>query len=187
MATKVNRLPSLRAWLHYLATLIFIGIYGIQVCPFIEGLTLFQLVTPLILIIGAQYLIHRLFNLHIIQGTPFKKQVARTFQIEWGVFFLSGLILTISNSLVYDFPLESGLKMILGFSAIGFFAAIDLSLERERILADTFRKQNMTLLPDSNYFPLVGKFSLFAILSVLLLIGIFFLVVTKDLDWLSKV
>ncbi len=99
---------------------------------------------------------------------------------------LSVLILTASNSIFYDFPVESGLKMVLGFTALGFFTATDLALHQERKLARLFQDQGITLTPDRSYFPLVGKFTLFSATSTLFMIGIFFLLINKDLDWLMR-
>ena len=178
---------SLAPALHYLATLIFIGFYGVQVCPFIDGLTPMQLAMPLVIIIGFQYLLRHFAVTKIIHSTDFKQQIKRTFQLEWGLFLVSGILLTASNSIFYDFPVGSGLKMILGFATLGFFAAIDLALKRERQLEEFFRTSKIALIPDEHYFPLSVKFSFFAVLSSLFLISIFFLMINKDLDWLSHV
>ncbi|MCW8827362.1 MAG: HD domain-containing protein [Gammaproteobacteria bacterium] len=183
---SINRSEQ-RSGLHYLATLIFIGIYGIQVCPFIEGLTPAQLATPLILIVGFQYMLHLILRRRMVDGAALQHQVKRTFQLEFSLYILSGIILTISNSIVYDFPVESGLKMILGFATLGLFAAIDLALEHERSLVAYIKEQGITLQPNENYFPLVGKFSLLAGIIIIFIMGIFFLVVVKDLDWLIHV
>lgn len=44
-----------RAALHYGASLLLILLYGIQVCPFLEGLTLTQLGAPVVVIFIAMY------------------------------------------------------------------------------------------------------------------------------------
>lgn len=178
---------SLAPTLHYLATLIFIGFYGVQVCPFIDDLTPMQLATPLVIIIGFQYVLRHFTITQIVYTTDFKQQVKRTFQLEWGLFLISGVLLTASNSIFYDFPVGSGLKMVLGFATLGFFASTDLALKRERRLAEFFRASKIALTPDEHYFPISVKFSYFAILSALFLISIFFLLINKDLDWLTQV
>jgi len=178
---------EMRLGLHYLAMLIFIGIYGVQVCPFIEGLTPIQLATPLILIVGFQYLLHLILHKWVINSTPLEQKVKRTFQVEIALFLLSGIILTISNSIIYDFPLASGLKMILGFATLGLFVAIDIALLRERALARYIEQQGIRLEPSENYFPLVGKFALLAGTTIIFIVAIFFLLVIKDLDWLAQV
>lgn len=176
-----------RLILHYLATLIFIGIYGVQVCPFIEGLSRIQLFMPLVVIVGAQYLLHLTLQHPVICKSPLESQVKRTFQLEMSLYILSGIILAASNSIVYEFPVESGLKMVLGFATIGLFASIDLALKHERKLVAYIREHDIRLQPNENYFPLVGKFSLLAGITITLIMTIMFLVVVKDLDWLSRV
>ncbi|OOZ36126.1 hypothetical protein BOW51_08780 [Solemya velesiana gill symbiont] len=47
--------------------------------------------------------------------------------------------------------------------------------------------EQIALTPDQRYFPLVGKFALFAVLASVFLVGTFFLLINKDLDWLSNV
>ncbi|MET0094034.1 MAG: HD domain-containing phosphohydrolase [Sedimenticola sp.] len=176
-----------RPALHYLAALVLIGIYGVQVCPFIESLTPLQLALPLLVIVALQYLARHIAVGRLVDGMPYKQQVARSFQFEWGLFLMSGLLLTAVNSLYYDFPVASGLKMILGFMTLGFFIATDLALQREQRLARLMEARQVTMTPDERYFPLVGKFALFAVLSSLFLVGTFFLLINKDLDWLSEV
>jgi response regulator RpfG family c-di-GMP phosphodiesterase len=173
--------------LHYLAALVFIGFYGVQICPFIESLTVIQLATPLVIIIALQYFFRVTIVARMIEKTPYDVRVMRKFQLEWALFLISGVLLTASNSMFYDFPIASGLKMILGFATIGFFAAIDIALREEHRLAIFFRQQNISMVPKKYYFPLVGKFSIFATASLLFLISIFFLVISKDLDWLAQI
>jgi len=178
---------TLHPALHYLAALIFIGLYGVQICPFIESLTPLQLATPLAIIIGLQYLLRATVVSSIIDNMPYEIRVMRKFQLEWTLFLFSGVLLTTINSVYYDFPIASGLKMILGFVTIGFFTSVDIALQEEHRLALFFRHQNITIIPKKNYFPLVGKFSIFATTSILFLISIFFLVISKDLDWLAHI
>lgn len=173
--------------IHYLAALVFIGFYGVQVCPFIESLTSVQLATPLIIIVGIQYLLRSIIVNRIIENTPYEIRVMRKFQLEWALFLFSGILLTFSNSIFYDFPVASGLKMILGFATVGFFVSIDVALQEEHRLALFFRRQDITIVPKKSYFPLVKKFSTFAIASILFLISIFFLVISKDLKWLAEI
>jgi len=120
---------TLHPALHYLAALIFIGLYGVQICPFIESLTPLQLATPLAIIIGLQYLLRATVVSSIIDNMPYEIRVMRKFQLEWTLFLFSGVLLTTINSVYYDFPIASGLKMILGFVTIGFFTSVDIALQ----------------------------------------------------------
>jgi len=187
MSTMQSPSPcSKRARLHYLFTLAVIGIYGVQVCPFIESLTILQLAVPIVLVIAIQVLLRYSIVAPIIEKTDFKNQVIQAFKYEWALFFISGLLLTAYNSLVYDFPVGSGFKVLIGFMAIGFFVAIDLALERELVLSRYMRENGISIRPDKNFLTVVGKFSIFSTLSILFLVTIFFLLISKDLQWLGK-
>ncbi|MBF0264341.1 MAG: HD domain-containing protein [Gammaproteobacteria bacterium] len=171
----------------YISSLFFISLYGGQVCPYIDGLEFFELTLPISLIVALQYILHRILIDKLISQIPLEKQVSRYFKTELTLFVLSGFLLTFSNAILYDFPLVSGIKMILGFVTLGMFISVDLSLSHERALALYMKEQNIQLKPNENYFPLVGKFAVFATAIIILIVAIFLLVTIKDLDWLIQV
>lgn len=184
----MTRSPSiLRPGLHYLVAFLLLSIYGTQVCPFIESLTTLQIALPLTFIIIIQYIVRQVMAPAFIDQADYKNQVARSFKVEWVLFITAGCLLSANNSLFYDAPLDSDIKMILGFSAIGFFVATDLALSKEMELAEHFKQQGLMIRPDNEYFPLVGKFVIFASLSLIILALVFFLLISKDLHWLAKV
>ncbi|MES0327922.1 MAG: HD domain-containing phosphohydrolase [Gammaproteobacteria bacterium] len=178
---------SVRAALHYLVTLLIIGVYGVQVCPFIDSLSVMQLAVPIILIVALQFFLHSFVMVSLVASANYKNQVRRMFKLEWLLFIFSGLLLTAFNTIVYDFPVPSGFKVMVAFIAVGFFVATDLALDHELKLAEHMRKQNISLNPDSGFFTLVGKFSLFSTISILFLVSTFFLLINKDLDWLAGI
>jgi hypothetical protein len=45
----------MRAILHYLTTMIVIPVYGIQVCPFIEGLSPWEIAVPIAVVFTIQF------------------------------------------------------------------------------------------------------------------------------------
>jgi len=177
---------TLRLRLHYLVTLLVIGIYGVQVCPFIESLTVMQLALPIVLIVALQYLLHCHAIIPAIEKADYKIQVKTSFRLEWLLFLISGFLLTAYNSIVYEFPVVSGLKVLVGFLAVGFFVAIDLALEHELVLSKYMREQGVSIQLDKNFFTLVAKFSLFSTVSILFLVSVFFLLINKDLEWLAQ-
>lgn len=177
---------SPRAILHYLSTMVVIGLYGAQVCPFVETLAFIDLAVPLGAIIAMQFIVHRIVSKQIINPTPFKNQVSRTFKLEWLLFCCGGVANALYNAFVFDFPLiESGLKLVIGFGAIGFFIATDLALERERHLAEYIHHRALSLTPERRFFTLVGKFTLFASTVTIILVSVFFLLMNKDLIWIE--
>ena len=177
----------LRPAVHYLVAFLLLGIYGTQVCPFIESLSTIQLTTPLISIITLQYILRQIAVPSLADKCDYKHQVARSFKVEWSLFIISGLLLALNSSIMFAAPLESNLKMIIGFIATGYFIATDLALDKEIQLAKFFKEQQLTITPDSSYFPLAGKFILFASLSLVILVVVFFLLINKDLHWFSQI
>ena len=177
---------SFRVQLHYLITLLVIGVYGTQVCPFIDSLSVLQLAIPIALIVTLQFTLRSFLMATFVDSADYKTQIQRAFKLEWSLFLLSGLLLTAYNSIIYDFPVPSGLKVMVGFLAVGFFVSIDLTLQREWNLAEHMRQQKISLQPDEQFFTLVKKFSLFSTISVLFIVSSFFLLINKDLEWLAE-
>lgn len=177
----------MRAILHYLATLVVIPVYGVQVCPYIEGLAPIQVVVPVGVGLGLQYVLRQGLRARLITGQPLKCRVRRTIWLELSLFLATAIGLSLFNTIVHDFPLVSGLKVLVGIAGLGFFATVDLGLEEERRVARAVEAGEGQLEPDSDPFPMTRKVELFAGISIAVLIGVFMLLVVKDLDWIVKV
>ncbi|HKJ77378.1 MAG TPA: hypothetical protein VKA64_09255, partial [Gammaproteobacteria bacterium] len=185
--TERQEASSRRALAHYAFIYVLIGFYGVQVCPFIEGLTPLQVALPLAVVGAAAFALRGVLGRLLIEEGPYEGRVGRAFAMEWGLMIAAGLVILLYNTIRFDFPVLSGMKVVLGFTGLGFFAASDLALARERDLVALFRREGHRLVPDRRYFPLVRKFTLFAALAVAFSAGIHFLVVNKDLDWMVRV
>ncbi|MBL6931887.1 MAG: HD domain-containing protein [Rhodospirillales bacterium] len=182
-----NQKPSLRAVLHYLSAALILAVYGVQVCPFLETLTVTQLVLPIILVLGVQFILRGPLRRRYVESAPYQNQTLGVFRVEYGLFLASGTFLMVFNTALHGFPLTSGLKIIVGLATLGFFAAIDLALEWQRRLVDYFCRTGHHMQVDENFFPLTGKLGLFASISVVFIMGVVVLVINKDLIWLSEV
>ncbi len=176
-----------RRTLHYLAALIILSIYGGQVCPFLDSLTLLQLVTPIFITMLLFYLLQVLYLNGLIEQVPLKRQSRRVFQFDLGSFVISGIVIMLFNTVYYQFPLVSGLKIVFALCLLGFFAAIDLSLEKEWVLSRKLEDSGEWIEPDINYFSHPKKLVLFSSACMILTAGVIFLVVNKDLDWMATV
>ncbi|MCK5167363.1 MAG: hypothetical protein KAQ66_08585, partial [Rhodospirillaceae bacterium] len=165
--TKYN---PMRAQVHYLLAAIIIPIYGIQVCPFIDSLEPIQVIIPVSVVLILQYVLRQRLVGSIIEKAALENQTSRSFKMELILFVTSALVLAIYNTIVHGFPLTSGLKVFVGIFGLGFFAAIDISLERERIVGSHIKETGADLSPEKIYFPLSQKVALFATISVVVLI-----------------
>jgi len=177
----------MRAIVHYISTLVIIPIYGIQVCPFIESLTVLQVVIPIAIVFALQWLIRAPLRVKLVDAQPLKTRVRATYWLEAALFLTSALGLMVFNSLYYGFPLVSGLKVLVGVAGLGFFAAVDLGLAEERRVAQAVENGEGIIEPDADLFPMTQKVALFASISIGVLISIFMLLVIKDLDWIVEV
>jgi len=178
----------MRAILHYFTAMVIIPFYGIRVCPFIETLTPLQVAAPIIFMLTVQFIARKPLLAKFVGAAPLKRRVKRVFWLELGMFVTSALTVMAYNEFMYGFPfLESGLKILFGLGGLGFFAASDIALEEERAIADKIEHDNITIDPDENYFPLTRKVALFTSVSITAMVGVFMLLVVKDLDWIIRV
>ncbi len=177
----------MRLILHYITALIILILYGARVCPFLETLTPLQLGGPIAVALAVQWSLQDPLRQRLVDTLPYEKRVRRRLILECGLFLLSGATLMIFNTLYYGFPLESGLKVLIGFAVAGFFISVDLALEQERTLTDHFRNSGETLPTAKNCYPVSRKLALFAAVSAALVTTVLFLLVNKDLLWLLDV
>ncbi|MDA1089594.1 MAG: HD domain-containing protein [Proteobacteria bacterium] len=177
----------MRVALHYLAAMIVIPVYGIQVCPYLDSLTAMQVAVPVIIALSLQFAARGPLRRAYVMAKPLPQQSTRAFKLELFLFLLTATALTFYNLITYDFPIASGLKVMVGLGSLGFFAATDLALKQERIVARIVTESGQFLDPDEGYFPLTTKIALFAAISITLVIGVFMLLVNKDLSWLVEV
>jgi hypothetical protein len=173
-----------RAVLHYAGAVAVVAFYGVHVCPFIDSLTLWQLLPALGAIVALQYLLRRPLRTRYLDPAPLVRQAVRLFWLELALFLWSAVLLGVFDALVYGFPAGSGLKMLVGFAALGFFIAIDLSLERERGVVSQLQHGGRQAAPEGPYFPLAKRVSLAAFACAIFITGVVFLVINKDLAWL---
>jgi HD-GYP domain-containing protein (c-di-GMP phosphodiesterase class II) len=177
----------MRLALHYLAALIIIPVYGIQVCPFLDSLTPVQVALPVIIALALQFASRGPLMSVFVTPKPLCEQSTRSFKLDLALFLLTATALMFYNMITYDFPMVSGLKIMVGLGSLGFFAATDMALKQERIVARVIAESGQFLDPEEGYFPLTTKIALFATVSITLVIGIFMLLVNKDLSWLVEV
>jgi hypothetical protein len=167
--------------------MIIIPLYGIQVCPFIEKLNPLEIFATIDSLLLLAYLLRPPLLTRMVDTLPLAGQAWRVFTLDIGIFVAAGLILSGYNHVVHDFPLASGLKVMVGIIAMGLFASTDFALERERHIAKKVEHEGLILEISGDFFPLTSKLALYAGAFVLLVVAVFSLLVIKDLDWLVNV
>lgn len=177
----------MRAPIHYLIALFVIPIYGIQVCPYIESLRPLQIIIPVAVAFALQYALRTRLMTTCVTGQALENRVSRAFWLELSLFAASAFCLMVYNTVIYDFPLVSGLKVLVGVMGLGFFAAVDLALDEEMRVADLVEAGQGRLSPSDQSFSMTQKVAVFATVSTIVLILVFMLLVVKDLDWIVQV
>ena len=180
---KARRRPAV----HYVLAILTMGLYGGQVCPLVESIPIIIWMSQLTTVFGLLYIIRPLLLQHVVDPAPLHKQVGRQVSLDFAIFVACGLSLTLLNAALYGFPsLESGSKMVLGTTALGFFVAVDQGLSRERWLALQLGRRRTGLIVDSSYFPITVKFATVASITALSVSAIILLVVLKDINWMAE-
>ena len=175
-----------RPLLHYLAALFTLTIYGGQVCPYLESLPLLDLAAILVGALGLQYLTHFLFWVPLVDLAPLEHQSRRVLGFVLATFVTGGIALSLFNLAVFDFPLGSGFKLIVGFLALGVFCATDMSLAQSRKIHSRFTQIKPTLEPKQLFVSHRRGLFIFVFSQCTLMIGVFFLLIAKDLDWMIE-
>lgn len=178
-----NALPR-RFALHTTLSFFLTAIYGVQVCPFIDSLSPLQWLLPVAAVLMVQVFARVALEKHLLRIDP-KRQAGWQLRADLALFVASAVLLGAINTLVYGFPAESGAKLVVGMAAIGFLAASTLSLQRQFALSQALIAQGRHLVPDASPYPVMRQFVWFASLTAIGLLGVIFLVISKDLHWLS--
>jgi response regulator RpfG family c-di-GMP phosphodiesterase len=181
-------LVTIKSTGHFLAAILTMGLYGGQVCPLVETLSLSSWFLELTVIFALFYLLRILFYNWSMGRIPFHNQVAHQFGWDFFFFVVIGITIAIVNKSMYGFSeIESGLKMILGTLTLGFFIAVDMALVRERVIAGELSAKGLDLRIDRKMFPMVRKFTVVSTCVCIIAAAVTLLVVLKDLGWMMHV
>jgi sigma-B regulation protein RsbU (phosphoserine phosphatase) len=118
----------------------------------------------------------------VLTASPFH-QPKRQFTVELAIYLGIGIFAFLINRIIYGMPVPSGLMLLLGCLVIGFFLSLDLALFRERTV---ILSSSASALPPAQLYSVTRKFSLIATGATVSTGLIFFLVISRDLSWLSQ-
>ncbi len=173
----------MRAKIHYILAFILLSFYGGAVCPFIESLGVVDFSTE----IGVIFLLGwslRSFLIYKFKPTSFFELPKWQYKLELFIFFWIGSIVMLFNTLFYNFPLGSGVKVIVGAICASHFIGLDLALEKEVEIYHFL--QNRTIEIKKITSTIAKTFSIFASYSILLITLVLLLVIAKDFQWISS-
>ena len=121
----------------------------------------------------------------LIQPLPVQNQSTKLFFLDYALFVICGLGVGLFNTITFGFPfVASGLKIVVGFAAIGLIPALDLSLEWEyRIIRQAQGDKQDSVLAGT-YYSQTRKFTLLASSAVIFLTFALLLILSRDIFWL---
>lgn len=178
---------SCRSIWHYTVSALIIWVYGGQVCPLVDSLSLTDWLVELVLIFVLFFGLRMIVMPLAIRRAAYQRKVVRQFNMELSLFTAMGVCIALVNSGLYDFPyIESGLKIVFGTFALGFFMALDMALERERIISKELSQSRRDMMIGDTYFPMTKKFAILASMTAVMVSVVLILVIFKDLSWLVQ-
>jgi len=176
----------------YALSVVLLTYYGIEVCPFLERLTPGELA----LVIGAafvvagacRFLILRRLDVSQLAEAVDLQKPWQFLMVDLGAWVLAGLLVTGWNAYRYDFPLGSGLKVVLGCVTLGIFSASHLALEVERslILCLADEPHGGRRVQPGKFLSISTKFLVFVVLSVSVVAGVLLLLIYKDFQFVVE-
>ena len=110
----------------------------------------------------------------------------RQLTMDLGLFLAAGLAAGIALFAIYHYPFhQSGLKLVLGLSTVGLFAGLDMGLARERQVIRSALAGDASYTPPARLISMTRKFSIIAVLILILSTVIILLVIIRDIGWLA--
>ena len=183
---------KLKVLLSYSIAVIILTIYGGQVCPFLDTLSIPQLALILICAFAVGFFLRTAAFKYFFKRSEINSAVEiygalwRYLFIDLAVWFMIGLLVTFWNMIFFEFPFGSGLKVVLGCATIGFFSSTYFALfyERKAISAGTGNPESIVYEP-GKYFSISTKFLIFLGASYFVMVIIILLLIFKDLFYIS--
>jgi len=176
----------LRISVYYLFSLVVMTLYGGQVCPFIDTLTIQEWGQTLLVFFILLFAVRHYVIKRFVLSKPPMQQPRLQMIHEFSLFIMAGVGIVVYNQFVYIFPpISSGSKVAVGMLTLGSFLAIDMALFRERAVLAKAREQGKRFAPVENFTSLTKKFTLFAILVMSFVSVVIMLVIRKDISWIS--
>ncbi|WP_239057844.1 SpoIIE family protein phosphatase [Pseudodesulfovibrio sp. JC047] len=149
-------------------------------------LPVWELGLVILIPMATAFLIRELIQRRLIEKAPQIRQAFLQFRLDILLFLGAGLVAALILQFGYNFPiLHSGLKLALALFTVGFFAALDLSLERERTVIHMALAGKASYIPPRKLFPMTRKLSFVATLTICLITTILLLVIIRDVQWLA--
>tara|TARA_R110001592_G_scaffold102759_3_gene289864 strand:+ start:4423 stop:5892 length:1470 start_codon:yes stop_codon:yes gene_type:complete len=176
-----NYNASLTAKLYVLAAILF-GSYGGKVCPFLASLTISEVFVHVAITFSILFLVrHFLLSKH-----PLNTQI-KQIKLDTTCFFIASLPLAVYYNLVYDFGLDSNLKVVLGMALFGFFTGCILQLSAKLVqMEEMERNENFDYQLSGEKSSLINQMIGLVLLLLVILTTALTMIAVKDIFWLKN-
>ncbi|XXJ18331.1 PP2C family protein-serine/threonine phosphatase [Desulfovibrio caledoniensis] len=149
-------------------------------------LPVWELAVVILVPMAAAWVVRPYVQRRTVERVRPLRRPLRQLQMDLGLFLAAGLIAGGILFAVYHYPLiESGLKLVLGLFTVGLFAGLDLGLARERQVIRSALAGDASYTPPSRLISMTRKFSIVAMLVLILSTAIVLLVIIRDIGWLA--
>ena len=159
----------------YAASVLVLSIYGVEVCPFVEGLGYIGVASSFFVSFGVAFVLRTAVR-NALPAPPIVVLLK-----EWLGWLLAGGGVCAYNAIAYDFPSGSAAKIMIGTIALGVPSATHTALlvERQRILR--IQNQGERHGPVGPARSTTARLYRFTLLSQVLLATVIVLLIGKDL------
>jgi response regulator RpfG family c-di-GMP phosphodiesterase len=178
--SRVSSVRLIDAVQYLVAGFIFI-LYGVQVCPFLESIERPFFVSVVTALFIVMFVVRSLCWRWWLARCS-HHVIGRQFVLDMSVFIAGGLALVVGNSLIYGFPLASGVRVALGMVVLGFLTSLKLALHTESVLI-TLRQPSSS----TRYISITLKIQWFCLSLLMAALTTMLLLVFKDFEWLVGV
>ena len=166
----------------YVLSIVLLTYYGVEVCPFLDSLRASEFMG----VLAGAFALNWLVRAAVLEWLD--RRVAADPARPWfylladlGSWLFTGLLVTLWNALYYEFPLESGLKVVLGCLTLGIFAASYLALEVEHEIIEGLA--GGAAADAGPGLSITTKFLAFVTVSLLVVSGVLLLLIYQDFTY----
>ena len=155
-------------------------IYAQHICPILGSLSWLWVFVPAVVTLAGLSAL-RFAAMRRLGGLREDAALRWGFRIDFALFVVAGAALSTFNGIRFDVPWENLAKVSVAFFALGFYIALDLSLRRERRIAEALMASGTSFPADSKPMPFTAKFMAFSLINLVVLATVVLLVVWKDI------
>lgn len=130
--------------------------------------------------------VRSLLEQRIVIDGPVMSSSKRQFVMDMAMSLTAGVVMVVYTTTVYGMPGETGAKMLIAYSAFGFFLALDMALARERDVIAAAVSGPVELSEPEHLFPVATKFVIFATAAAVVVTVILTLLIFSDQYWLAS-